>query len=92
MIVYIHRYCFFSKIIYRVSALWHARRQPLSLNPLHLISSSHSSINLAERSRLGPKYSRASCARDRQAAGCAGSNRVPWPRLLAERQCFNIIL
>lgn len=77
---------FISRIIYRVSAQWHARRQPLNLNLLLLHSSSPSSINLAEGSWWHTKYRQASCARgDRQAAGCAGSHGVPWPRLRAGR-------
>lgn len=77
--VYIQTLLFliFSKIIYRVSAQWHARRQPLSLNQLHLHSSSPSTINLAEGSRWHSKYRRASCGRDRAGSRVCWESRSP---------------
>ena len=84
----------FSKIIYRVSAQWHARRQPLSLNLLHLHSSSPSSINLPEGSQWHSKYRRASCARDSRQQGLLGVTESPGPATEqgGRRQCFIIIL
>lgn len=89
-------FSFFSpKIIYQVSAQWHARSQLLSLDPLLLHSSSPSSINLAEGIWWHAKYRRASWARGgRQTAGCAESHKESHS-LASEQggswQCFTTI-
>ncbi len=76
---HVHRLCFFflsfPRIIYRVSAQWHAWRQPLSLNPLHLHLSS-CTLNIGEPAVPGTGRQH----------GVLRVSESPWPRHRPGRQ------